>query len=90
MSQAIRITRCSVLLSWLAVANFFLRSAFCSRGEARRELLEPAVDRCPVDVLLDVAALVEQRDDGLVLDGLGDRVGVDQAAETCESCSSPA
>ena len=30
MSQAIRITLCSVLLSWSAVANFFFRSAFCS------------------------------------------------------------
>ena len=81
MSQAISLTFCSALLSWSVVANFFFRSAFCSLVRFAVMISNQLSIALPVDALLDVPAFVKQRYDGLVLDGLADRVGVDEPAE---------
>ena len=83
MSRAISLTFCSALFSWSVVVNFFFRSAFCSLVRFAVDDVEPAVDALPIHLLLDVPAFVKQRHDGLVLNGLANRVGGGSARRTC-------
>ena len=59
-------------------------------GEIPAVLVEPEVNRSGGDPLIDQTSFIEKRHDGAVLDGLVDRVLVDEPAERGEGALFPA